>query len=74
MTVFVYKSIRQAKLFCIYCINEDVGIQKPVFDSHFLVHAEVITLHRNASLFWEAKKYTKRWQLVEGLTVAKPVA
>ena len=25
MTLFVYKLIRQAKFFCIYCINEDVG-------------------------------------------------
>ena len=31
MTLFVYKLLRQAKLFCNYCINEDIGIQKPFF-------------------------------------------
>ena len=31
MTLFVCKFIRQAKLFCIYCINEDVGLWKPLF-------------------------------------------
>ena len=26
---FVYKLIKQAKLFCIYCVNENVLIEKP---------------------------------------------
>ena len=35
MTLFAYKFIRQAKLFCNCWINEDVEIQKMFFNYYF---------------------------------------
>ena len=67
MTLFVYKFISQAKLFCIYSTNEDFGLQKP-----FLLTTICITLQYKS--FGTRKKYTKYWLQVQGLTFAKQVA
>ena len=72
MKLFVDEFIRKAKLFCIYCINEDVWIKNLPF-IWLLFSGSTNRRHCNTSLFWEGKKYTKCWLLFQGLPVAKQV-
>ena len=65
MTLFADKFIRQAKLFCIYCIDEDVG-WLPISGSINRNHC--IALQHKSLLGGE--KYSKCWLIIQGLTVA----
>ena len=65
MTLFANKFIRQAKLFCIYCIDEDVG-WLPISGSINRNHC--IVLQHKSLLGGE--KYSKCWLIIQGLTVA----
>ena len=65
MTLFADKFIRQAKLFCIYCIDEDVG-WLPISGSINRNHC--IALQHKSLLGGE--KYSECWLIIQGLTVA----
>ena len=66
----------QAKHFCVYCINEEVGIYKPYF--WLLLSVSINRSHYIAlqykSILGGEKIYRKCLLLIKSLTVAKQVA
>ena len=73
MTHFVYKSLRQVKLFVFIFINEDVGIKKAFSWLPFSG-----SINRSYCMALQVslggEKDEKYWLPIQGLTIAKQVA